>query len=423
VENRRPKVFYGTYIVAAAVIIILYSSGIVYFGFTAVFEPIAKDFGWSYAQVSIASSLRGFEMGLLAPVVGLLVDRWGSRKLIFGGSILIAAGFLLLSRITSLAGFYSAFLLIAAGMSTCSGTVLLTTVTNWYRKRAALAVGIVSSGWGLGGLLVPLVTRLIDSVQWRSAMLTVGLGMLVIVLPLSFVFRHKPQQYGYLPDGDTDDPVEHSESNTKTPPIEVAVRAGQAVRSRVFWQIAVATACHAFVVGAIITHLMPYLSSVGIDRSRSSIVALLLPVVSILGRLSSGWLIDKIGSRRVFTIGFAFMALGSLILSGVTNERSWLVIPFVLALSLGWGVSVTTRFALLRERFGIASFGAILGFTSGVMMLGSMIGAPLAGWVYDTYGSYTGAWLGYTGVALVGMILVLTIPSIRKNQQPGAEKG
>ena len=72
---RRSKVFYGNYIVAAAVVIILYTGGIVHFGFTAVFEPIADEFGWSYAQVSLASSLRGFEMGLLAPLIGLLVDR------------------------------------------------------------------------------------------------------------------------------------------------------------------------------------------------------------------------------------------------------------------------------------------------------------------------------------------------------------
>ncbi len=84
-NQKRSKVFYGWYIVGACVFIALYTGGIVHFGFTAVFEPIAEEFGWSYAQVSLAFSLRGFEMGLLAPVTGLLVDRWGPRKLIFGG--------------------------------------------------------------------------------------------------------------------------------------------------------------------------------------------------------------------------------------------------------------------------------------------------------------------------------------------------
>ncbi len=112
-NHKRSKVFYGWYIVGASLLITLYTGGVVHFGFTAVFEPIAEEFGWSYATISLASSLRGFEMGLLAPVAGFLVDRWGPRKLIFGGSILICLGFWLLSRVSSLAMFYRAFALIA----------------------------------------------------------------------------------------------------------------------------------------------------------------------------------------------------------------------------------------------------------------------------------------------------------------------
>ncbi|MEE8413425.1 MAG: MFS transporter, partial [Dehalococcoidales bacterium] len=201
--NRKPpRVFYGWYLVAAAVVIILYTGGIVHFGFTAVFKPIADEFGWSYAQISLASSLRGLEMGLLAPLMGYLVDRWGPRKLIFAGSIIICLGFILLSNVSSLLMYYGAFALIAIGMSTCTGTVLMTAVNNWFRLRAGLATGIVASGFGLGGLLVPLVTKLIDVFQWRRTMVIVGLGMLGTVLPLSFVVRHKPEHYGYLPDGE-----------------------------------------------------------------------------------------------------------------------------------------------------------------------------------------------------------------------------
>ncbi len=97
-NQRPPKVFYGWWIVGACVFILLYTSGVIHFGFTAVVEPIAEEFGWSYAQISLASSLRGLEMGLLAPLVGFLVDRWGPRRLVFGGSILVGLGLLVLSR-------------------------------------------------------------------------------------------------------------------------------------------------------------------------------------------------------------------------------------------------------------------------------------------------------------------------------------
>ena len=412
--ERRSKVFYGNYIVAAAVAIILYTGGIVHFGFTAVFEPLANEFGWSYAKVSLASSLRGFEMGLLAPLIGLLVDRFGPRRLIFLGSIFLAVGFVLLSRISTIAGFYGAFLLIATGMSTCSGTVLLTAVTNWFRRRVGIAIGIVSSGFGLGGLMVPLVTLLIDSIGWRTTMFIVGLGTLVVVLPLAFVIRHKPEQYGYLPDGDDALPAIDGGTVPPAEDKEFSVPAKQALRGRVFWQIAIASACHAFVIGAVVTHMMPYLSSVGITRSLSSLIAFILPLVSIAGRLGSGWLIERIGSRIVFSSSFVLMIIGSLIFAYVSEGRQWLLIPFVISLSFGWGLSVTTRTALLREHFGRANFGTIIGATFGVMMVGNISGSPIAGWVYDTLGSYRAAWLAFAAVALVGTILVFSVPSARK---------
>jgi MFS family permease len=407
----RKKIFYGWYIVGACVVITLYTGGVVHFGFTAVFEPIAEEFNWSYAQISLASSLRGLEMGLLAPFMGFLVDRYGPRRLILGGSILICLGFITLSRVNSLAIFYLAFALLAFGMSTCAGTVLMTAVANWFNRKAGIAIGIVACGFGLGGLLVPAVTSLIDWLEWRTAMDVLGLGMLVIVLPLSLLVRHKPEQYGYHPDGELIEPVNVSDLQNEPLPAEISISTGQAVRSRTFWQLGISSMCHAFVVGAIVTHIMPYLSSLHIARSTSSVIAFILPVVSIGGRLSSGWLGIRYGSRRVFAASFISMTAGTLILGYVTAEMMWLLVPFVITFSLGWGCSVTSRLSLLRESFGRGNFGKILGFISGMMMLGNVAGAPLAGWVYDTWDSYQGAWLSYGAITLVASFLVFTIPS------------
>ncbi|MDP6127904.1 MAG: MFS transporter [Dehalococcoidales bacterium] len=403
--------FYGWYIIVASVIIILYTGGIVHFGFTAVFEPIAQEFGWSYAQISLATSLRGLEQGLLAPLVGFLVDRWGPRRLIFAGSIFVCFGFIILSNVSSLAMYYGAFVLISAGFSACTGTVLITAVNNWFRRRAGLATGIVASGFGLGGLLVPVVTKLIEVFQWRRAVLTVGLGMLGVVLPLSFVVRHKPEQYGYQPDGDLSGQVEAGEDQPSTLALEASLSARQALSSRSFWHIGISSACHSFVIGAVVTHMMPYLSSLGIARSVSSVIALLLPVSSIPGRLGSGWLADKFGSRRVFTASFLAITAGLFLFSSVTSGGLWLLVPFIIAFSLGWGTSVTSRLSFLREYYGRDSFGTILGFTSGIMMAGNIGGTPLAGWVFDTWGNYQGAWLGFGALTLAGAVLVATIPA------------
>ena len=247
-NQKRSKLFYGWYIVGACLLISLYTGGAVYFGFTAVFEPIAEEFGWSYAQISLAASLRGLEVGLLAPVMGLLVDRWGPRRLVFGGSILVCAGFLVLSRVSSLAMFYGAFALIAIGMSTCTSTVLMVAVANWFRKNVGLAIGIAASGVGFGGLIVPVVAKLIDVLQWRMVMVTAGLGMLVVVLPLSLLIRHKPEHYGYQPDGEVSSTAEIMGAQISTASAEVNIPAKQALRKRAFWQVAILAMCQVFVL-------------------------------------------------------------------------------------------------------------------------------------------------------------------------------
>ena len=410
-KEKQPRFFYGWYIVGACVLITLYTGGVVHFGFTAVFEPIAEEFGWTYAQVSLASSLRGLEMGLLAPLVGFLVDRYGPRRLIFLGSIIAFSGFFLLSQTNSLLTFYIAFGLLAVGMSTTAGTVLLTPLANWFHRRAGIAMGIVASGFGLGGLLVPIVTVLIDTLEWRTAMTVVGIGMLVIVLPLSFLVRHKPEPYGYVPDGERIDFGDDIDITSSKPSDEINITLKQAFKSRSFWQLGFSSMCHAFVVGAVVTHMMPYLSSVDIARTTSSIVAFVLPSLSIVGRLSSGWLAIRYGSRRIFSIGFILMTIGVFIFAYISNQIFLLVIPFIITFSTGWGLSVTSRLTFMRESFGRVNFGKIMGFISGMMMVGHVTGAPLAGWVFDTWDSYQGAWFVCSAVAVIGAILVYSIPS------------
>lgn len=409
---KRYKVFYGWWIVAACFGVALYIGGIVIFGFTAIFEPVANEFGWSYAQISFAASLRGLEMGLLAPLMGLLVDRWGPRQLMFGGVILIGLGLTLLSRTTSLGMFWGVFALIAIGMSACVGTVMMTAVSNWFRKKLGIAAGIVLSGFGFSGLLIPGVVRLVDTYDWRTAMVIFGVGMWVIGLPLSLLLRRNPEQYGYLPDGEASSTVTVDESLTLTQTAEEEIGPRQALTSRAFWHIALALMCQMLVVMAVITHVMPYLSSIGITRSTSSLIAMGIPLVSIGGRLGFGWLGDKFDKRRVATVGFAMMGLGLLFFGYVANGGMWLLVPFFIFFGVGYGGLVIMRVTLVREYFGRSRFGTIHGFTIGVMMLGNLIGPPLAGWVFDNWGSYQGIWFVFAGLVIVALIIMATTPPI-----------
>ncbi len=243
------------------------------------------------------------------------------------------------------------------------------------------------------------------------AMVTVGLGMLVIVLPLSLLIRHKPEHYGYQPDGDVNSTAEITEGQISPAITEVNIPSIKAIKYRAFWHVAIASMFHAFVVTAVVTHMMPYLSSLGIARSLSSLVALALSVASIGGRLSSGWLADRLGSRQVLTASLVLMTMGLFLFEYVTDAMLWLLVPFIITFSFGWGCSVTTRISLIREHFGRGNFGSIIGFLSGIMMFGNMTGAPITGWVFDSWGSYKGAWLSFGTLTVAGAVLAFTIPS------------
>jgi sugar phosphate permease len=417
---RHHTIFYGWWVVAACSSIMLYTSGILHFGFTAYFEQIANEFHWGYAQVSFAASLRGVEMGLLGPVMGVLVDRWGPKRVIFYGGIVTAVGLLMLSRINSLAMFYAAFIVIAIGTSSSSHPVMMPAVSNWFRKRLGIAIGIMSSGAAMGGLMIPLVALMTDLFRWRTAIVIFAFGTLVIVLPIAFLVRNKPEQYGCLPDGEVDNPSLANDSKERRQRTEVSFQPKQALASREFWHIALAFACNGFLMNAVLTHVMPYLSSVGIPRMAASFVASALPVASIFGRLSFGWLGDRLNSKGVTVTAFALMGTGVVLFELVASMR-WLLLPFIIIYGIGYGGNVPMRAVLLTEYFGRERFGTINGFLVGVMMLGNMTGAPLIGWAFDRWGTYKGAWLVSAAVTFGAVILMATTPKAGNKMRQASE--
>ena len=404
--------FYGWWLVGAGFWIWLLMGGFIVLGFTAFFEPIDSEFGWSYTQISLAASLRGVQVGLISPIVGLLVDRWGPKRLMFGGILLLFFGMVFLSRIASLGMFYGGFVLIALGMSFCSPTVVFTGISHWFRKRLGLATAIAGSGFALGGLLVPLVVKLIDVFDWRRTLFGLGLTILVFGLPLSLLFRHKPEQYGNLPDGERSAITVSAQVLVPIETREVDIETRQALRTRTFWHIGLALMFQYVAVGTLILHVMPYLSTVGVLRSTSSLVAMAVPLLSIPGRLCSGWLADRFNKKRVAAIFFAFTVLGLLCLSYVSSEATWILVPFVILFGFGWGSNNTLRASMLREYFGRSSFGSIFGFMMGISALGGIAGPLFAGWVYDTWASYQVAWLTLAILVFASVIIIATTPSI-----------
>ena len=398
------KIFYGWWIVLACFLTNLYVSSIVFFGFTAFLDPLVKEFGWSYTQVSFAASLRGLEMGIMAPLVGFLADRFGSRKLILSGVITVGFGLILLSLTRSLAMFYGSFILLAFGAGGCTSVVTMTAVANWFKKNVGIAFAVMASGFGASGLIVPLIVRLIDGYDWRTALIILGLGMWALGIPLSFVIRNKPEQYGYLPDGKLAD-GRISEHEIQHEKVEISFK--EALKKKSFLYLNLAEVMRFMVLTAVVLHIMPYLGSMGISRPTAGLVAAAIPLFSIIGRFGFGWLGDVFDKRYVIAVTFGFMGMGMLAFSHM--QANWAIYLFLLLFSPGFGGGAVLRGAVLREYFGRHSFGKMIGILMGFASIGGIIGPILAGWVFDTLGSYDFIWLVFAGCMSLGIILALRI--------------
>ena len=406
------NLYYGWWIVLACFIINLYVGGVIYFSFTAFFEPIQHEFGWSYTQISLAASLRGLEMGIFAPIVGFLVDRFGSRKLLLGGMIVIGIGLVLLSFTQSLLMFYLCFLFIALGAGGCTSVVTMTAVAIWFKKNVGLALGIMASGFGAGGLIIPLIVFLIDASGWRLTLVILGAGMWLLGIPLSLIVRDRPEQLGWSPNG----PV--TESSTTCDQGESFEKTNGAflemIKTKSFLYLNIAETVRLMAVTTVVTHLMPYLSSIGISRATSGAVAAALPLVSIVGRFGFGWWGDRFDKRFVLSTSFFLMSAGVFAFCFV--HSFWVLLLFVLLFAPGFGGSMVLRGAILQEYFGMVSFGKMLGIVLGSASIGGIIGPTLAGWAFDTLGSYTSVWYGLCAISGAAIFLIMKMKPTASSQ-------
>jgi MFS family permease len=403
-------VYYGWWIVGACFLINMTLGGLVILSFTAFFEPIVNEFGWSYAQISLASSLRGVEAGVLAPLLGLVVDRWGPRRLMFAGVAVLGLGYILLSRTTSLSMFYLAFAVIALGSSGLSPTVMMTGIANWFRKKIGIATGIMGSGFAIGSLLIPLVVRLIDAVSWQTAILILAGLIWIIGFPFTLVIRHRPEKYGYVVDGSQDDTSIPSQSGPSMPVEERDFKMSDVLRSRVFWHISLTMTLPFLVISAITVHIMPYLATVDFSRSISSIVATAVPLMSIAGRLTSGWLLDRFNKVKIASVFITMSFIGIVFLYFVSYDNAWLLCPFVIAYGIGWGGNATIRTALIRGYFGRRKFGMVFGLMMGMVAFGGIIGPFIAGWMYDNFNNYHSLLLLFACLIFIAVIFIATTP-------------
>ena len=383
------------------------TAGINFHGFGNFIIPLSREFGWSRTTISAIFSVARLESGLLGPLEGWAVDRVGPRRLMVVGIPLMGIGYIAMSRIDGLLAFFFVYVfMISLGSSLGVSTPITAAVANWFNKRRGLAFGIMWSGVGIGGLFVPAIGWLIESYDWRNASMIVGLFIAVIGLPIAAVMRHRPEQYGYYPDGRVPEEVRNSKQAQRPvlPDLTGDFTASEALRTSSFWFLSLSIMSRSVVSGGIGLHFVPFFVDLGASNVTAAALAGSVGLMSIPGRFGLSALGDYVNKRYVMCVSLALMSVSIIFMARAQSVSA--VIPVLVAYAAAQGgISVIPQ-SLIADYFGRRSYATIQGFRSTIQMLGIIAGPIISGYVFDTTGSYEYAFLGFSAAAIVSMVLV-----------------
>ncbi len=389
--------FFGWRIVAAGAAIQAMQSGLFMQAFGSYSVLLRDQFGWSATTLSIAFAMTRAESGMLGPVQGWLIDRFGPRKVMQVGLVMMAAGFIAFSQIQNLTGFFVFYFIMSVGASLGGFLSVTTAIVNWFQRYRSRALATSQTGFAIGGSLVPLLVFFMETYGWRETAFASGLIVLAVGLPLSALVRHRPSDYGMYPDGLSPEDIEADEDYVAPEGLtKVDFTAAQALRTRAFWMISLGHGSSLLVVGSLMLHLPLYLTDdEGMSLQRASFIVGALPVMQLVGQILGGYFGDVMNKRLMTVAAMMGHMVGLLMLTYAVNDiMIWAFVPLH---GLAWGIRGPLMQSMRADYFGPTHFGTIMGFSSMIVMLGMITGPLLAGFLADQTGTYT---VGFTVLAL-----------------------
>lgn len=429
IAHLRRKKFYGWISLAGGMAVYFAMCGNYVYSFGVFLPVFSEEFNWS--RIALSGTLTASEVawGMIGPLIGISISRFGARRNIFIGNMVAALGLLgmvYVDEIWHIYLFYGA--LAGIGISFGSFLSITTMVNDWFIRRRSLAMSLVLAAGGVGGLIFPpFISWLITTLGWRVVwVFLAGIHVVLAVFIGGVLVRNKPEEMGQFPDGDTSlvaggtTTESASASRVYQTPVDWTVRAALGTRS--LWLILACDLALWFPLGTIIIHQVAYLQ----DRGFSSLLAAsalgLMVGISIIGRLLFGILGTRFEGRYLIAACLALMFVGVIALM---NAKT---LPLVYVCSvlcgIGYGGMLVNIPVILGAYFGRTHYARILGWTSPVLTVFGA-GSPLiAGLIFDVTGSYMLAF--QVGAVLLGVGFILALMarppkpsnSIPANNQP-----
>ncbi|HXM88918.1 MAG TPA: MFS transporter, partial [Candidatus Acidoferrum sp.] len=343
------------------------------------FLPVVKHFGWSRALFSLLAATAPLAAGFSSPAIGSLLDRYGERRIMIAGATMVALSFLALSRADSAAAFFVIFIVLGVGItgSTIIPTALV--ITNWFRERRGLALGIAFAGIPLGGTGVTIFASwIVQRSGFRAGYLAMAIPIVVVVIPLLALFMRTAPE------------AEETRPASGAPEAELSgLEVREALGSRSFWMIAVAEVFFATAGVGLRVHLVPFLTGIGYSPTLAAEILGAMFIFSAIGSSMMGALADRLGGRVTLSLVFFAGAAGIAALLGASHLIA--VGAFVVIFGLVRETHIVP--IVITESLGAKRLGALLGLLALFTTFGFAAGPVIAGRIFDRTGSYTGALL------------------------------
>lgn len=399
------KIFYGWRIVAAAAGIQFLHAGLLLQAFGAYVAVLSEERGWSKTALSGGAALQSIEGALLGPALGWLIDRFGPRTMVQVGIIVFGLGFIALSQIETIGGFYAAILVIAVGASFSGYFPLSVTLVHWFQRRRARSLSFMGLGLAAGGLAVPLVGWMMQTYGWRTTAFASGVLTIVIGWPLSRVLRREPADLGETVDGLPPSPAAGDPAAAEEPRgREFSAR--EALRTQAFWLLALAHGFALLVVSAVNVHAISHMKEgLGYSLAQASLVITLMTVAQAGGVLMGAAVGDRWEKRHVAAACMLGHMIGLLMLTFATHPV--MVAAFAILHGMAWGLRGPFMQAIRADYFGLQAIGMIMGLSAFIISIGQVGGPMVAGYLADLTGNYRGGFTLLAVVAGSGSLLFL----------------
>lgn len=373
-----------------------------YFAFGVFFNPLIAEFGWTRATLSGASSLAFFLMGLLGILVGRLNDRVGPRVIVLVCGCLFGLGYMLMSRVDSVWELYLFWgIILGVGFSSVD-VIAMSTIARWFFKNRGTVTGIVKVGTGFGQFTIPLAASLlIAGFGWRASYIILGGAALVFFIAIGLLLRRDPPRAN----GEAQSDKSYSEGTGDAVGRGAFMR--DALRGRAFWTICAANLLSVYCLMTIMVHMVPHAREIMDSSTKAAGILSTIGGVSMAGRILTGLVIDRIGTKR--STLFCFLLLTLMLLWLQMADEPWMLYLFAVFYGVAHGGFFTIISPIVADYFGIKAHGFLFGIVAFCGTVGGSVGPFISGYIFDVTGAYRMAFWVCTGMSVLGLLLMLTL--------------